>query len=153
MANPNGNLVTPVGFRSDGSIHAIELDDNDRVLVNTDVEIAHYGATLISSLVNAALAAGTNTLNLPAVPVGHVHVLKSVSVNYTGVVAGVALRVSLVQGAITGALIDFTPVVSTIIYNVVVNIPLSAGMIVRLRVTGATLNDAAGITAFIEDIG
>lgn len=33
MADPKGNLVTPVGFRSDGSIHALELDNTDQLKI------------------------------------------------------------------------------------------------------------------------
>jgi hypothetical protein len=36
MAEPKGLLVVPVGFRSDGSIHALELDASDRLKVLVD---------------------------------------------------------------------------------------------------------------------
>jgi hypothetical protein len=36
MADPKGLLVVPVGFRSDGSIHALELDNSDRLKVLID---------------------------------------------------------------------------------------------------------------------
>ena len=36
MADPKGLLVVPVGFRADGSIHALELDTSDRLKVLVD---------------------------------------------------------------------------------------------------------------------
>lgn len=36
MGEPKGKLVTPVGFRSDGSVHAFELDASDRLKVLLD---------------------------------------------------------------------------------------------------------------------
>lgn len=37
MSDPIGNLTTPTAYRSDGSIHALELDDLDNVKVNVQV--------------------------------------------------------------------------------------------------------------------
>lgn len=36
MADPKGYLVVPVAFRSDGSIHGLELDNSDRLKVLVD---------------------------------------------------------------------------------------------------------------------
>lgn len=36
MAEPKGLLVVPVGFRTDGSLHALELDNSDRLKVLID---------------------------------------------------------------------------------------------------------------------
>jgi hypothetical protein len=36
MADPKGLLVVPVGFRADGTIHALELDNSDRLKVIID---------------------------------------------------------------------------------------------------------------------
>lgn len=36
MADPKGYLVVPVGFRADGSLHALELDNSDHLKVVCD---------------------------------------------------------------------------------------------------------------------
>lgn len=45
MSSPKGKLVTPVGFRSDGSVHALELDNSDRLKVLLDAITAAIQVT------------------------------------------------------------------------------------------------------------
>lgn len=52
MADPKGLLVVPVGYRADGSIHALELDNSDRLKV------------LIDSITGSVTVAQTNPANL-----------------------------------------------------------------------------------------
>lgn len=52
MPDPKGRLFTPVGFRADGSIHALSLDNNDRLQV---AELTH---ALLDGTVNNDTVAG-----------------------------------------------------------------------------------------------
>ena len=174
MADPKGVLVVPVGFRSDGSIHALELDNSDRLKVLVDsitgtVTVVQtdptqlavtWGATkkgargagkgdLVS---NTALAAGTNTLNLTSVTAAHVWVIKSITMRYSGTVAGVALRSEFVIGGTVYEFQSVQPPVAGVFYGFLCDFPLAAGDNVRMAVTGATLNDDAFLYATYEDL-
>jgi len=152
MADPKGNLVTPVGFRSDGSIHALELDDSDRLKTYSPIFTNSRGVGKVSITSNTALAAGTNTLSMAVVPASHVYVIKNIAVLYVGTVAGVKLRISFVIGGVTGTIKDFTPVVSTNTEYIPVDFALQPGDNVIMVVSGATLNDDAHLTVLYEDI-
>ena len=102
MADPKGNLVTPVGFRADGSIHAFELDTSDRLKVLID---ALTGEVLIDAaspsllrpiqkntyFSNTSLPAGSSNQTIVTVPAGEYWRLKTCSMVYTGTVLGVTL--------------------------------------------------------------
>lgn len=57
MADPKGMLVVPVGFRLDGSIHALELDNSDRLKVFID---PITGVVTVSQSDPAALLTGVH---------------------------------------------------------------------------------------------
>ena len=55
MADPKGFLVVPVGFRADGTIHALELDTSDRLKVLVD---AITGSVIVTQTTPANLLTG-----------------------------------------------------------------------------------------------
>lgn len=174
MAEPKGLLITPLGFRADGTLHALELDNSDRLKVlidaltgNLNVNIAASGITVpvaeqswiykrgvavADAVDDVNLAAGANTLNGNVVPVGKKYVLRHMSSRYIGTVAGVMLIHRVDIGGIAYQLWSESPVVSNVFYGRALDIPLAAGERVSLSITGATLNDDGYLRAIYEDI-
>ena len=174
MADPKGVLVVPVGFRSDGSIHAFELDSSDRLKVVVD-SISNnltvvqsdpgqlfvtWGATskgargegIAETVSNTALAAGTNSLDLTAVPANAVYVIKAISCRYVGTVATVILRLILTISGVQHHIKSFSPVLSNVMDVLTLDYPLQTGDNVRLQVLNATLNDDAIVSGFYEKL-
>jgi hypothetical protein len=67
MPDPQGLLVTPVGFRTDGSIHAFELDASDRLKIAV-IPNAIYDSTGLTQLLidNTATNAEVTVYTVPA---------------------------------------------------------------------------------------
>lgn len=196
MADPKGLLFVPVAFRSDGSIHALELDNSDRLKVVIDsitaaltvtqttpsnLTVSNYGwdgsawqkllvdtnfslnvSPIIrttgrgigkgETIANTALAAGTNNLDGSAVPGNKVWIIKSVSVQYNGTVAGVKCRINLILPSGGFTIIDFIPMVSTVRQQFSLDFPMPATSYVQLQITGATLNDDGFLTYVYEEL-
>lgn len=148
MADPKGNLVTPVGHRSDGSIRAFELSDTDRLLVSP------IGNSIPRSILfqNLNLPAGTSTQTALTVPAGKVYRLTTASIAYTGTVAGVILY-GIVNNTVGNLPFRFVaPPVSGNFYTDNLNILLGAGWSVGIIILGATLNDNIEMSVFCEEL-
>jgi hypothetical protein len=60
MADPKGYLVVPVGFRADGSIHALELNTSDALKVEvTNTNLVETPHNLLDGAINQDTEAGT----------------------------------------------------------------------------------------------
>lgn len=80
MPLPSGNLVTPVGQRSDGLLRSILIDDNDRIVVADNLN--SFSESFHETKGNPVTGAGTVQLSGTAVPAGEIwHVLSSGIVN------------------------------------------------------------------------
>ena len=174
MAEPKGFLVVPVGFRVDGSIHALELDTSDRLkvlvdaitgsvtVVQTDpsqllvtlggIKKGARGAGIQQNTSDTNLGAGTSTLALPDVPASHVYGVKSITFRYLGTVAGVTLRPRLNIGGTALEVTSIETPVSGHYYDKTLDFPLAAADNVELIVTGATAGDDVYLYAFYEDL-
>lgn len=141
MSAPKGNLVTPVGFRSDGTIHGLELDTSDRLRVVSEVSgtppsprLTHYE--------NLSLAAGTNNLAVVTPPAGEVWKISFFNTYYIGTMTNVVLQLALVQAAVEFRAVTFlNPLVSGTPYQSAIDMIIDSTVTVRLNVYAATLND------------
>ena len=152
MADPKGLLVVPVAFRADGTIHALELDTSDRLKVIIDavtgnITVDGQSPSIfrpISSPIfyqNLVLAAGTNTLSIYTIPASQGFRLTTWSMAYVGTVAGVTIQGAVVNGADNVRFASQVAPVSGQLFPSVVDVLLTAGMILTANVFGATLND------------
>ena len=114
------------------SIIDLERERFDRLVLHDEVE-------------NTNLAAGANTLSLPAVPAGKLSRYHHVAYSYTGTVAGVRLEIQ--AGGKTVHKTNADPTTGKIETLEGVNIPVDAAEKLELVVSGATVTDDAKITA------
>lgn len=108
----------------------------------------NYGGAVEVDTSNTSLAAGTNTLNAPAVPANRVWVLNHIAMSYVGTVATVALYVMIIDGSTTIRLFSQpSGVISDMYYNRQGGFILKAGANLRMVILNATLNDDAFLAA------
>jgi len=139
MSEPNGNLVTPVANRSDGSLHGLELDDNDRLLVSDNLQ--QVGTRIYEVVGDTTLAAGTNNILGTPVPVGEIWIITHINMHYTGTITNVILVAIAILGGTEIQLIRQSPVVNNNGYRSECNIVLAEGDYIQARCTSATVND------------
>lgn len=163
MADPKGLLVVPIGYRADGSLHALELDDSDRLKVLID---SVTGTLIVNGPSPSVLnPTGINTryenLNLPAgasvqtiftVPANQTYQLTTFVQRYTGTVAGVSVTARIEDGATILQFFQQSPPVSGVFYTIVCDILLSAGNVLSCGLGGVTLNDDYLALAFCKRI-
>lgn len=77
MADPKGNLVTPVGHRSDGSIHSLELTNSDE-LKTYSTPLIYSDVISVTQIIKEGLALN-NTVTLHTVTAGKTFYLTSIS--------------------------------------------------------------------------
>lgn len=146
MADPKGNLVVPVAFRSDGSLHALELDDDDQLKVAAIVraqdgdKIFSLASIVEEQIADAALGAGSNDVDGTAVPAGKIHVITAISI----VLIGTAPTLYLVSavGLASGTVLyhKLSPTASA--WDTAAGTwLLQAGDFIRATVAGATGGD------------
>jgi hypothetical protein len=96
MADPKGLLMVPVAFRSDGSIHALELDTSDRLKVVVDsygASIAEVGRPLNYSRriserkTTNGVGAGNTTTDMTVVAASKIQVIQSIMLQMNDPVA------------------------------------------------------------------
>lgn len=163
MAEPKGYLVVPLGFRSDGTIRALELDDSDNLKINlaaTDASLVIDGASpsLLRPIAksgryeNLALAAGSYFESAVEVPAGETWRLTGLSIYYSGTVTSVILFHSIYDGASLMSFSRISPVVSGVFYFVTTNILIPAGWQIGAYITNATLNNDFICSYFAEQV-
>ena len=163
MADPKGLLVVPVAFRADGSIHALELDNSDRLKVLVDSitgtvtidGVSQYifrPAQRNTFFINGTLPAGTSNQTVLTVPAGETHRYTTVSFVYTGTVAGVTMVLFGYDGSnIWTVGVNNTPVSGNwVVFTC--NMILVAGNTILVAVGGATLGDTLIVSAIGERI-
>lgn len=155
MADPKGNLVTPVGHRSDGSIHALELDNSDRLKVILDGITGIYGwisnawrkaplpfgvsGSVARAWQNLAVPAGPSNQDDSAVPAGEVWVITNTTLqNDNGAAAGI--RFQIVSGAVSATLFQINTPAASVVYDRQGWWVLMPGDLLRLAVSGGVLN-------------
>ena len=185
MAEPKGNLVTPVGHRADGTIRSLELTDDDHLIVQTDnmptsiliqgkdggsvaryVKTDAYGRVIVDMEdggvlnpygiyymeENTSLATGTNDITLITVGASQRLRLRSVLIRYTGTVAGVTLTPFVDVSGTEYFIERLSGLASGIFNRVNSDILLNPDTILKVKITGATLNDDFRGYAFAERI-
>jgi len=163
MADPKGNLVTPVGFRADGSIHALELDDSDRLKVILDAITGNITVDGLSPSIfrpvashvrldNIALPAGASIQSILTVPANQIYRLTGLSLIYVGTVAGVTMTARITDGANVYPFYKVGTVVSGELYASTFSNILASGQSITVAIAAATLNDDFVGTVFCERI-
>lgn len=163
MADPKGYLVVPVAFRTDGSLHALELDNSDRLKVLVDsitgtVMVDGASGSLFrpvpnnTNKLNLSLPAGNSTQTVLTVPANQNWRMTFFSHRYVGTVASVTLISDVVIGADTMPFLSTPIVTSGTIYTIALNVLLPPGAVVQTRVFGATLNDDYNGVAYAERV-
>ena len=152
MADPKGNLVTPVGHRSDGTIRSLELDNSDRLKVLVDaitgiISIAAQEMTFLNPIgaaliyENLSLAAGSSSQSALVVPEGERYQLDHFAFRYNGTAAGVTVRPYFERAGVLVFLSQYPTIVTGQYYPENISMILEYGDIFGFSVTGATLND------------
>lgn len=152
MADPKGNLVTPVAHRSDGSIHALELDDSDRLKVLVDAITGNVTVVYPENSLNnpvgsvmqggdTTLAAGTNLMEIYTVPASQRIQLDVIAYRYVGTITNVIIAFSIIRNSVVSYLDRRTPIINSFVYIAYPQIILEAGDIIRCEAYFATLND------------
>ena len=152
MADPKGNLVTPVGHRSDGTIHSLELDNSDRLKVLIDaitgsLSIIAADMSYLNPIgageifENLSLPAGTSVQAALVVAAGERYQLDHFTFRYNGTVAGVTVRPYFERAGVLVFLSQYPTIVSGQYYPENISMVLEDGDTFGFSVTGATLND------------
>lgn len=152
MPEPQGRLVTLVGFRSDGSIHSLLLDENDNLQITIPSPSLFFPIPTSSQLINLNLPAGSSTQQVMTVPTGQYWRLTGVSMQYTGTVATVTLIGWITTPTANMQLFAQNTVVSAQWYPIQCNVLLAPGWGVAIRVNNATLNDDLIANQFSERV-
>ena len=136
MAAPKGRLVTPVGFEPGGYPLALEVDADGHLKVvfaspakglvgshgyvngawhKNPIELG-YSGVVAYDLKNTSLAAGTNFLNSPTVPVGQLWVITSLSLKYSGT-SPTGVGVDIVHDGVTIRIYRQVSPASDVVYD------------------------------------
>ncbi len=100
------------------------------------------------SEVNNSLDAGTNHLNLDALPTGFLRKITCFNFRYTGTTAGVSMFFRITNGSVTATPVRLNVPTSGEVYTYFGSFVLSPGYYGQLRVEGATAADQASVNAF-----
>lgn len=140
MPDPKGRLVTPVGFRSDGTIHSLALDGHDNLYVTFP---SPSGVTPLGLgfAVSFTLAGGTQDVVVATVPTSQTWRMTSYTYVYTGVVANVIMRRSAIIVGTTIFLDRVSGMTSGAGYGGPTDVTLNAGDSIGAHVIGATAGD------------
>ncbi len=153
MTAPTGNLVTPVGFDSNGIIRPLLLGADGSVLVSGPSPSYMKPIPRTLHFENLSLPAGTSSQTALTVPAGKLYRLNGMTMQYIGTVAGLQIvmfinnNVAICQFNLIG------PVVNGTIYTQVINDTLDATWSAGVSVIGATLNDNLYVNVFVDEIG
>lgn len=128
------------------------VDSNGRLVVTQDEDYLSEFVPTLARYENIALAAGTNVLDAYTVAANQVYRVNVLTVAYFGTVAGVTVRAAVYNGTDNFNLNTFSPVVSGVFYSFYPNMHVSAGWIIRLVITGATLNDDGHLILHMDRI-
>lgn len=141
MADPLGLLVTPVAVNSSGVLRALQAGLSDELLVARNATTPFEGVGGSVRYDNTSLPAGSSNQVGLSVPGGQRYQIDSLSFAYTGTVAGVILRPSIIVGGTAIPFDEVSPPVSGKLYAVYCSILVEQNIDVGVRVSGATLND------------
>lgn len=164
MPNPKGLLVVPVGFRTDGTLRAIELDDDDAQFIAFETAAkglvgGHgwigaawqknplsfgYSGIHHERVVNNTLSAGQNDLDTTNVPEGEIHVITNYSILYEGT-PPTELRACMIIEATTHWIFNELSPTDGQVYSRQGYWVMPPGNKCRFRIVGATLNDTGRI--------
>jgi len=173
MADPKGNLVTPVAFDPSGYPLALEVDANgylkvatasaDNFLVGTHGYVSGawhkspislgYSSIVGERIINTNLPAGNSDINSTAVPEGKIHILTNLAYLYIGNTA-TTLGLGIYRAPTNFTIfVTYSPV-SARYYDRQGWWVLKAGDLCRLSVFGATAGDDLylDIVGFAVDI-
>ena len=146
------NKVVPLLLTIDGKI---QFDPSSLILSGEPLLTDGAGRLIISSAAmpettfdaiysninNTSLPAGTSNQLDTAVPASQAYMWKSITMRYTGTVAGVSLLPSVVRSGAFYAIQVIAPPVSNTFYSFTFDVPMIAGDQAGVRILGATLND------------
>jgi len=154
MAAPKGNLFVPIGFRSDGSSHALELDNTDKLKVLIHAESPSLLTPLPKSsrYQNINLLAGTNDLTIFTVPASEYWRIHLIGVFYVGTVAGVILTPYINNTAVNLRINHHAGIASNQSYVTNVNALFGPGYIMKLFIDFATAGDDVTFDYFAERV-
>ena len=152
MAAPKGRLVTPVGFDPSGYPRALNLDASDRLKVLVDsvtdaITVTGAGdsylfpTSKVKEYTNLDLPAGNSNQDVLVIPAGETWRIALLSYEYIGTVTNVTLTPYVYAGAVYAYINRRMSVVSGAIYQEVLDVILSGGDTIGVRVTAATLDD------------
>jgi hypothetical protein len=166
MADPKGNLVTPVAFNPSGYPLALEVDANGYLKVATAAAgnflvgthgyvsgawkknpiLFGYSSGLFERNYNPNLSAGTNYLSMSTVPADWIWIVTQVSIFYAGT-SPEYIDVSIVHSGLFCCLFKYRRPVSSQFYDRQGWWVLEAGDSMYMSIVGATAGDDALLVA------